>query len=74
MAHDYVIENVPLEKIGIGTEQVRTRDVNKNIDELAQSIRKKGLMQPIVLCKASPESGHKYHIIAGQRRVLYSLS
>tara|TARA_B100000315_G_C14587383_1_gene593798 strand:+ start:1838 stop:2674 length:837 start_codon:yes stop_codon:yes gene_type:complete len=70
MPQEFVTEDVLLEEIGIGTEQVRTRDVNKDVDELAQSINKQGLLQPIVLCKASPETGHKYHILVGQRRFL----
>lgn len=48
--------------------QVRTRDVDKEVDALAESIRRQGLLQPIVVCKA--EQKDKWEILSGQRRYL----
>lgn len=62
------IKEIPLDALVIGKGQVRVRDVGKDIDELAASIRKRGLLQPIVVCE-SEELG-KYEILTGQRRFL----
>jgi len=68
MAKIVEIKEIPLDALVLGKGQVRTRDVGKGIDELAASIRKKGLLQPIVVCE-SEEPG-KYEILTGQRRFL----
>jgi ParB family chromosome partitioning protein len=68
MARIVEIKEIPLDALVLGKGQVRTRDVGKGIDELAASIRKKGLLQPIVVCE-SEEPG-KYEILTGQRRFL----
>jgi ParB family chromosome partitioning protein len=47
---------------------VRVRDVGKDIEELAESIRVMGLLEPIVVCEA--EKPGKYEILTGQRRFL----
>jgi len=62
------IREIPLEDLEIGLGQVRLRDVSKDIDELAASIKKVGLLEPIVVCE-SEEDG-KFEIITGQRRFL----
>jgi ParB family chromosome partitioning protein len=59
---------IPLKDLVIGKGQVRLRDVKKDITELADSIRKVGLLEPIVVCPA--EKPGKYEIILGQRRFL----
>ena len=41
--------DVPLDQIDIGLSQARTRDVEKNLDDLARSIQTVGLLEPIVL-------------------------
>jgi ParB family chromosome partitioning protein len=61
-------KEIPLDQLVIGTSQVRTREVGKDIDELAESIKKLGLIQPILVAPAK-EAG-KYEIITGQRRFL----
>ena len=48
----------------IGLGQVRTRDVSREIDELADSIAQVGLLEPIVVCPTEYEG--KYEIITGQ--------
>ena len=39
----------------IGLGQVRTRDVSREIDELADSIAQVGLLEPIVVCPTEYE-------------------
>jgi ParB/RepB/Spo0J family partition protein len=60
------VEDLPLSLIDIGTAQVRT-DLSSGIDELVQSIRRQGLLQPILVVK-KPDG--RYEVIAGQRRFL----
>jgi ParB family transcriptional regulator, chromosome partitioning protein len=61
------IREIPIEQLEIGKSQVRLRDVGKDIDELAASINKVGLLEPIVVCET--DDG-RYEIITGQRRFL----
>src|SRR4051794_36934185 len=62
------VMDIPLGDLVIGKGQVRTKDVAKDIDELAQSIAVMGLLEPIVVCAA--EKVGKYEILTGQRRFL----
>ena len=62
------IKDIALDNLVIGKGQVRIRDVGKDIDELAASINKIGLLEPIVVCPA--EDAGKYEILTGQRRFL----
>ena len=48
-------EAIPLKDLSIGESQSRVRDVNKGIEDLAQSIKKIGLLEPIVV--APPPCG-----------------
>ncbi len=50
-----------------GKFQPRHRFTEKYLEELAESIRKNGIMQPIVV-RSAPENPEKYEIIAGERR------
>ena len=59
---------IPLEDLVIGKGQVRVSDVGAGIEELAESIRVQGLLQPIVVCQA--EDGKRWEILTGQRRFL----
>ncbi len=68
MAKIIEYKEIPLEDIVIGKGQVRTREPGKDIDKLAESIAKQGLLQPIVVCTAT-EPG-KWEILLGQRRFL----
>ena len=68
MAKIVDFKDIPLDDLEIGKGQVRLRDVGRDIDELADSIRKVGLLEPIVV--APPGSSGKYEIILGQRRFL----
>lgn len=58
---------IPLEKLQIGTSQVRLSEVGKDINELAESIRKQGLLEPILV---APIGDDRYEIVLGQRRFL----
>ena len=60
------LRSVPIDLIQRGTYQPRRVIDDKSIEELAESIRQQGLMQPIVLRPLS--GGSRYEIIAGERR------
>ncbi len=58
-------QSIPLDRIRPNQHQPRSNFDAKSLDELAQSIRVNGLIQPITVMKA--EDG-KYMLIAGERR------
>jgi ParB family chromosome partitioning protein len=60
---------IRLQDLVIGKGQSRTRDVASGISELADSIKKIGLLQPIVVCQSAEQPG-KYELLTGQRRFL----
>lgn len=62
------ITEIPLDDLKLELAQVRQTDVGKDVHELAENIKKVGLLEPIIVC-LSEEKG-KYEIIAGQRRFL----
>ncbi len=62
------VREVPLASLEIGLGQVRLRETGKEIDELAESIRLMGQLEPIVVCN-SPREG-MFQILTGQRRFL----
>lgn len=68
MANIKVVKELPLKDLVIGKGQVRLSAVKKDVTELADSIRKVGLLEPIVVCPADKPG--KYEIITGQRRFL----
>jgi len=68
MAKIVGFEDIPLDKLVISRAQVRTSNVGKGIDELAESIRVHGLLEPILV--APPDQSGNYEIIIGQRRFL----
>ena len=55
---------VPLDKVQPNPDQPRTNFKPEEIEELANSIKKEGLLQPILVRKVSDH----YQIIAGERR------
>lgn len=61
------VKEILLEQIDIGLSQVRTSDVDEGIQELAASIEKIGLLEPIVV---SPKVEGRYEVVTGQRRFL----
>ncbi|MGI8468769.1 MAG: ParB/RepB/Spo0J family partition protein [Pyrinomonadaceae bacterium] len=55
---------IDLDLIDANSEQPRTRFTEENLEELAQSIKANGVVQPIVVRK----KGSRYEIVAGERR------
>lgn len=60
-----VIDEVPIEQVVPNPDQPRTSFKKEELAELAESIQKDGLLQPIVVRKTGADS---YQIIAGERR------
>lgn len=59
------INDIPIDKISPNPDQPRTTFDEDALAELATSIRELGIIQPLSLRKAGPDS---YQIIAGERR------
>lgn len=59
------LATAPVENLRPGRYQPRTRMDEASLNELAESIRRQGLMQPILVRSVGPE---RYEIIAGERR------
>ena len=57
---------IPLEHVAPNPQQPRTQFDREGIDELASSIRRHGVLQPIVVSR----KGDGYELVAGHRRVL----
>ena len=68
MASIVEFKEISLGDLTFGLGQVRVRDVSKDLDKLADSIRQVGLLEPIVVSPTEDEG--KYEIITGQRRFL----
>ena len=58
------VVHVAIEKVVPNPFQPRTRFNESELDELADSIRQHGVMQPVILRKTT----HHYELIAGERR------
>lgn len=63
-ALDTSTHEIDIDLIEPNPEQPRTRFAEANLEELAQSIRANGVIQPIVVRKF----GNRYQIVAGERR------
>jgi ParB family transcriptional regulator, chromosome partitioning protein len=63
--HFEEFHSIPLDQIEPGEQQPRTHFDDAKLEELAQSIRANGVIQPITVIKSDTE---KYRIIAGERR------
>lgn len=62
------IHEIPLKSIHISDDNVRHSDATRDLDELVASIKRHGLLQPVVL---RGEFGDQpYQLITGQRRFL----
>jgi ParB family transcriptional regulator, chromosome partitioning protein len=59
------LHSLPVERIGVGRYQPRTRMDEQSLAELAESIKAQGIMQPILV---RPLDGGRFEIIAGERR------
>lgn len=60
---------LPIDALVIDRFQVRKQNVGERLEDLARSIEKYGLLQPIVVCKSTAQPG-KWEIVSGQRRYL----
>lgn len=58
---------VPVEKIAPNPEQPRRRFSREQLEDLAASIREKGVIQPLIVRK-NPKNPDSYEIVAGERR------
>ncbi len=63
--NDYGLLLIPIEKIFRDENQPRKEFDKEKIEELAQSINKNGLIQPLILTKKDSQS---YTLVAGERR------
>ena len=59
--------DIPIEWINVGPWQPRRRFDKAGLDELALSIRQKGIVQPILL-RLNPDKPSRYQLVAGERR------
>ena len=59
------IENIPIDKLSPGKYQPRKTFKSEEMDSLIQSVREKGIIQPLVVRSIGNEL---YEIIAGERR------
>lgn len=64
---EYKVEKIPVNEIETGRFQSRTRKIEEGLDELAENIRKLGLINPVTVYK---RPDRMYELIAGQRRFL----
>ncbi|QUJ76185.1 ParB/RepB/Spo0J family partition protein [Sulfitobacter albidus] len=58
-------QTVPIEQISPNPEQPRKQFSQSDLDDLANSIREKGVLQPLIVRQTGPQS---YEIVAGERR------
>ena len=59
--------NVPIEKIFPNPDQPRRNFPEENLNALANSIRAKGIIQPLIV-RERPEHEDEFEIVAGERR------
>ncbi len=60
-------QDIPIEWINVGPWQPRRRFDKAGLNELALSIRQKGIVQPILL-RPNPDKPSRYQLVAGERR------
>lgn len=68
MAKIKSVRNIDVDSIIVGDAQIRTRHVDKEVEELADSIARHGMLEPIVVCPADIPG--KFEVLMGQRRLL----
>ncbi|MEM9737328.1 MAG: ParB/RepB/Spo0J family partition protein, partial [Pseudomonadota bacterium] len=61
------LDTLPIDLISPNPEQPRRRFNEAELDELAQSIRARGIIQPVVV-RPDPADPARYQIVAGERR------
>jgi ParB family transcriptional regulator, chromosome partitioning protein len=64
------VSQLPVSAIGRNPRQPRTRIAATELEELANSIREHGLIQPLIVAQTAYPGGNKpYTLIAGERRL-----
>ena len=58
---------VPIERVSPNPDQPRRRFAEQDLDDLANSLREKGIIQPLIV-REYPENSNTYQIVAGERR------
>ncbi len=66
-AERVVVKQIPLAQIGANPDQPRKTFTDAELNELAASIKEKGVLQPILL-RAVTGRPYMYEIVAGERR------
>lgn len=61
------VEHIELDRIRVSDHNVRKKGASQEVDELAESIKAVGLIQPVEVTK---RPGGEYDLIVGQRRYL----
>ena len=60
-------KNIPIDKIHANPNQPRRNFTSSDLENLANSIRTKGVIQPLVV-RRHPEKENEFEIVAGERR------
>ena len=60
-------QQIPVEWINVGPWQPRRKFDRQQLDELADSVRQKGVVQPILL-RPKPNQPGRFQLVAGERR------
>jgi ParB family chromosome partitioning protein len=66
------VEQVDIDLIAPNPRQPRTVFDSDALDELAESIREHGVIQPLIVSRPEEPGGAPYQLIAGERRLLAS--
>ena len=66
MSKDSYLKNIPIDNVTEPVDQVRTVIVFEGLQQLAESIKAKGIIQPLVVLR----KGDKYEVTDGHRRYL----
>lgn len=66
------VEQVDIDLIAPNPQQPRTVFDSDSLDELAESIREHGVIQPLIVSRPETPGGAPYQLIAGERRLLAS--
>jgi ParB family chromosome partitioning protein len=68
-AADQGVHNVPIENISANPRQPRSNFDEEGIKELSTSIKKHGVIQPIIVT-LDPSQSDRYILVAGERRLI----
>jgi len=60
------LQSIPISQIGVGKSEDRFSYDEESIADLAHSIRRDGLIEPLIVVKA----GEQYELVAGHRRLM----